>query len=339
MVVHGVPKNILVTGGAGFIGSHLVDMMATAGLQVTVLDDYSSPAGPGAPDLEDRNGVDLVQGSVLDESLVAELVEPADLVIHLAAVVGVRRVLEEPVRAMDVNVRGSEVVMRAASTTKTAVLYASSSDVYGKNPQLPFNEAHAPVLSPPQFMRWSYAVSKLHGEMYGFALHKTTGLPFLAVRMFNVVGPGQRWEQGMVLPGFVRAALNNEPITVYEPATQRRSFQSVRNAVRILWKLAERPWSTAEVLNVGNPQPVSIMSLAERVKYLSHSSSEIKVVEPRAVLPVGYDDVVDRVPDCSRLIEHVGPLSFDGIDEIIGSVIEAMRSDQDATDSEGSASA
>ncbi len=316
---------VLITGGAGFIGSHLSAYAFAQGARVVVLDDLSSPPGPGIVSGAELPGIEFMHGDVRDAELVDRLVEACDVVVHLAAVVGVRRVLEDPLRCIEVNDKGSTSVLYAAARHGRPVLYGSSSEVYGGGGPAPFREDGPLLIGPPGVARWVYASGKLHGEMLGFSLARAKGLPFMAVRMFNIAGVGQSAEQGMVLPSFVRWALAGEPLCVFSPGTQRRSFMYVGDAVRIIWQLLGLIGPEPRVLNVGNPRPTAIVALAGRVKALSGSASPVTVVDPATVLPAGFGEILDRVPDCERLHDLVGEVCHTPLDTIIAEVVGALR--------------
>ena len=316
---------LLITGGAGFVGSHLSAYALAQGARVVVLDDLSSPPGPGLVSGAELPGVELMHGDVRDAELVDRLVASCDAVVHLAAVMGIRPVLEDPVRCMEVNDGGTNSVLYAAARYGRPVLYASSSEVYGGGGLTPFREDGSLTVGPPDVARWVFASTKLHGEMLGFSLARRGDLPFLAVRLFNIAGAGQRADQGVVLPTFVEWALAGEPLCVFAPGTQRRSFMYVGDAVRVLWELLSLIGPKPQVVNLGNPKPIAIIALAGRVKNLSRSVSPVSVVDPSAVMPDAFGGDLDRVPDCGRLHDLVGVVEHTPLDRIITEVVESMR--------------
>jgi UDP-glucose 4-epimerase len=316
---------VLITGGMGFIGRHLSQAAITAGAEVTVLDDASSPAGAGSPPL--HSDIRTISGSVLDRDVVARAVTGADLVFHLAAIVGVHRVLEDPLLTLAVNTDGASNVLHAAAAAGAKVVYTSSSEVYGAGDGRPFSEDDVLHLGPAHISRWSYAVSKLHGEMLGLALAQQLGLRFVAARMFNVVGPGQRADQGMVLPRFVEAALAGQPLTLDAPGTQQRSLLHVTDAAALLWKLGQRAGQQPVIVNVGSPHIVTMRELADQVVRACHSASPIVLTNAQERLPAGFAPVNVRVPDLSRLQSLVGPLALQSLQAIVADTVAAYGPD------------
>ncbi|MCB9521028.1 MAG: NAD-dependent epimerase/dehydratase family protein [Myxococcales bacterium] len=319
-------SRVLITGGEGFVGSHLAAHALAAGAEVTTLDDGSSIGGTGVPQ-HTMPGARLtaVRGSVLDRDCVNALVADADAVFHLAARVGVRRILVDPLATLDVNTIGTQNVLEACADRGVPVLYTSSSEVYGHGACVPFTESDPILLGSPDQTRWGYAVSKLHGELLGFALAAHRGLPFVAVRLFNVVGPGQRADQGMVLPRFVASAVAGEPIVVHGPGTQRRSFIHAADVADALWSLLGSHEGPAELVNVGSGDWISIHDLAERVRSVVGSESPIRIVDPDRVMPHGFVEVTDRWPNLERLRARVGQRQLVPLDTIIGQIAAATR--------------
>jgi len=319
-----------VTGGAGFLGSHLCRLLSDACVQTAVLDDLSSPAGPGVAPAASIPGVELVTGSVCDAALVDRLVAGCEAVVHLAAVVGVRRVLEDPVRTLDVNIGGTTNVLEAAARHGRRVVYTSSSEVYGRGVRLPFTESDPLVMGPPHVSRWTYALSKLHGEMMGFELSRRDGMPFVAARMFNVVGPGQRADQGMVLPRFAQAALAGRPLQVHAPGTQRRCYLHAADAARILWRLLCEGPDGPLVVNVGSTQTASVLELAHRIRELARSDSPVDLVEAAEVMPPGFEEVSERVPSLDVLRSLLGAESLVPLEDTLREIVEAARTARQA---------
>jgi UDP-glucose 4-epimerase len=313
----------LVTGGAGFIGSHLTEALVGRGDQVIVLDNLSTGRTVNLAHLDD--GVRVVHGSVLDQLLVDELAEEADIIVHLAAAVGVRLVVERPLRSFLTNIRGAEVALEAALRYRRRILLASTSEVYGKTERTPFREDDDRVLGSPAVARWGYAVSKTVDEILGFAYHRERGLPVVIVRLFNTVGPRQTGVYGMVLPRFVAQALAGEPLTAYGDGRQRRCFCHVGDVVDALLGLLEEGAAEGEVFNVGSTEEVEIWELAERVVKAAGSSSEIRLVPYDEAYPGGFEDMRRRIPDISRIRNLIGWEPKRSLDEIIAELIAEAR--------------
>ncbi|MCC6989639.1 MAG: NAD-dependent epimerase/dehydratase family protein, partial [Acidobacteria bacterium] len=269
---------VLITGGAGFVGSHLSDALLNAGHHVHVVDDLSTGSIDNISHLKPHKHFGYTIDTIFNEQLTAELVDHADVVFHLAAAVGVKLIVERPVHTIECNVHGTEVVLRHASKKKKLVLVASTSEVYGKSTNVPFQEDADLVLGATTRHRWAYACSKMLDEFHALAYYKERKLPAIVFRLFNTVGPRQTGQYGMVLPNFVRQALANEPITVFGDGTQSRSFTYVGDVVRGLMALMVEPKAIGQVFNIGNVEEVSIRGLAERVKAATGSSSEIVTI-------------------------------------------------------------
>src|SRR6478736_963969 len=265
----------LITGGAGFIGSHLSEALLEAGHQVVILDNLSTGSIDNIVHLKGRNGFSYDIDSVDNEPLLAELIDHADVVFHFAAAVGVKLIVEEPVHTIETNVHGTEVVLRNANKKKKLVVIASTSEVYGKSVAVPFQEDADLVMGPTTKHRWAYACSKAIDEFLALAYWKEKKLPVIIVRFFNTVGPRQTGQYGMVIPTFVRQALAAQPITVFGDGTQSRSFTYVGDVVDALVKLVQEPRAVGQVFNIGNPHEISIFDLAKRVRELAQSQSEI----------------------------------------------------------------
>jgi UDP-glucose 4-epimerase len=310
----------LVTGGAGFIGSHLCDALAAEGNQVTVLDNLSTGCKENIEHL--ATNVRLVHGSVLDELLVDEVVRESDVVVHLAAAVGVRLIVERPLHSFLTNVRGTEVVLESAHRHQRKVLVASSSEVYGKSGG-PFREDDDRVLGSNAVSRWSYATSKAVDEILALAYHRERGLPAVVVRFFNCVGPRQSSAYGMVLPNLVEQALAGRPLTVHGDGLQTRCFCHVRDVVNALLRLIHDPRAEGEVFNVGSTEEVSILELARRVVSATGSASPVRLVPYEEAYGEGYEDMRRRVPDISRVRALTGWMPRMSLDEIIAELIAA----------------
>jgi UDP-glucose 4-epimerase len=315
----------LITGGAGFIGSHLADTLLAQGHEAMVLDNLSTGSIENIAHLKGRSGFAYTIDSVTNESLLAELIDQNDVVFHLAAAVGVKLIVEQPVHTIETNVHGTEVVLKHANKKKKLVFVASTSEVYGKSADVPFREGADLVLGATVRHRWAYACSKLLDEFLALAYWKEKKLPVVVVRLFNTVGPRQTGQYGMVLPTFVRQALAGQPITVFGDGTQSRSFSYVADVVEALIKLAQEPRAVGEVFNVGSTEEVSIGALAQRVKELSGSASPIQFIPYDEAYEAGFEDMPRRVPDISKVHGLVGYQPQMSLDAIIRTVIEHVR--------------
>jgi UDP-glucose 4-epimerase len=315
----------LITGGAGFIGSHLAEHLLAGGHEAFVLDNLSTGSIDNIQHLKGRPGFGYVIDSVTNEPLLAELIDGCDVVFHLAAAVGVKLIVEQPVHTIETNVHGTEVVLKHANKKKKLVVIASTSEVYGKSVDVPFREGADMVLGATVRHRWAYACSKAIDEFLALAYWKEKRLPVVVVRLFNTVGPRQTGQYGMVLPTFVRQALADQPITVFGDGTQSRSFTYVADVVDALVKLAGEPRAVGEVFNIGNTEEVSIQTLAERVKTLTGSRSPIQLIPYDEAYEAGFEDMPRRVPDVSKIGALIGYQPRLGLDEIIRTVIEYAR--------------
>jgi UDP-glucose 4-epimerase len=316
----------LVTGGAGFIGSHLSEYLIDKGDEVYVLDDLSTGSARNLAAIRQHERFHFIVDSVSNATVVAELVDLADNVVHLAAAVGVRLIVESPVRTIELNVHGTEVVLHAAAKKGKRVLVASTSEVYGKSLQLPFREEQDLVLGPSTKGRWSYAASKLIDEFLALAYWKEKKLPTTVVRLFNTVGPRQTGRYGMVIPTFVRQALAGQPISVFGSGDQTRCFCHVSDVVRALYDLCASDKAVGEVFNVGAEQEVSIRQLAERVRDVVGSQSAIRSVSYDDAYEQGFEDMLRRVPDVSKVKEWIGWTPTRSLDDILRDVIAFERS-------------
>ena len=296
----------LVTGGAGFIGSHLVERLLSDGHAVHVIDDLSTGSAANVDPLRSRPGFTLTVDTIFNEALLAARIDRCDAVFHLAAAVGVRLIVDAPVRTIETNVHGTELILRHASRRRTPVLLASTSEVYGKRTEVPFSETSDLLLGSPQQHRWAYACSKAIDEFLGLAYWKERQLPVTVVRLFNTVGPRQTGRYGMVVPTLVRQALAGEPLTVFGDGSQTRSFADVGDVVRALVGLAGEPRAAGDVFNVGNPEEVSILTLAERVRDAAGSRSPIVTVPYDEAYESGFEDLPRRVPDIAKIRALIG---------------------------------
>ncbi len=315
----------LITGGAGFVGSHLAERLLEQGHEVMALDNLSTGSIDNIAHLKPKPGFSYVIDTVTNEPLLAELIDRSDVVFHLAAAVGVKLIVEQPVHTIETNVHGTEVVLKHANKKKKLVFIASTSEVYGKSTDIPFREGQDLVLGATSKHRWAYACSKLIDEFLALAYWKERKLPVVIVRLFNTVGPRQTGQYGMVLPTFVRQALAGHPLTVFGDGTQSRSFTYVGDVVDALIKLAHEPRAVGEVFNIGNVGEVSILDLAEKVKVMAGSSSSIQMVPYDKAYEAGFEDMPRRVPDISKIRELVGYEPKMDLDQIIHSVIEHIR--------------
>jgi UDP-glucose 4-epimerase len=315
----------LITGGAGFIGSHLAEALLARGDNVFVLDNLSTGAMENIVHLKGRAGFEYFIDSVENEGLLAELVDRSDVVFHFAAAVGVKLIVEQPVRTIETNVHGTEIVLKHANKKKKLVVIASTSEVYGKSEDVPFRENSDLVLGPTTKHRWAYACSKAIDEFLALAYWKERQLPVIVVRFFNTVGPRQTGQYGMVIPNFVRQALAGEAITVFGDGTQQRSFTHVADVVHALLKLVKEPKAVGQVINIGNTGEISIQKLAERVRELSGSKSPIKLVPYEEAYESGFEDMPRRVPDLSKVTALIGYKPRFSLDDILTQVIEYFR--------------
>jgi len=315
----------LITGGAGFIGSHLAERLLHDGHEVAVLDDLSTGSIENINHLKGKPGFSYVIDSVTNESLLAEMIDGSDVVFHLAAAVGVKLIVEQPVHTIETNVHGTEVVLKIANKKKKLVVIASTSEVYGKSTTVPFSEDADLVLGPTSKHRWAYACSKMIDEFLALAYWKERKLPVIIVRLFNTVGPRQTGQYGMVIPSFVRQALAGHPITVFGDGTQSRSFTYVGDVVRALIALIDEPKAVGQVFNIGNGREITIGDLAEKVKKLTDSQSEIVRIPYDQAYEAGFEDMPRRVPDITKISALVGYRPTVELDEILNRVIEYFR--------------
>ena len=317
---------ILITGGAGFIGSHLSEALLAGGHTVYVLDDLSTGSIDNINHLKDNPDFHYTIDTVFNDRLVAEMVDRADVIFHLAAAVGVKLIVERPVHTIETNVHGTEVILRHAAKKKKLVFIASTSEVYGKSAKVPFNEETDLVMGATTRHRWAYACSKALDEFLALAHWKETRQPVIVMRFFNTVGPRQTGQYGMVVPTFVRQALSNEPITVFGDGTQQRSFTYVGDVVGALLKLMVEPAAIGQVFNVGNTEEVTIRGLAERIKERTGSTSEIVIIPYDQAYEAGFEDMPRRVPDLTKINKAIGYVPKVGLDEIIDRVVAEKRS-------------
>jgi len=326
----GVPSDrgssYLVTGGAGFIGSHLVAHLLGQARFVTVLDDLSTGSFDNISTFVDHPRFRFAIDSITNESVLDRLASEAGTIVHLAAAVGVKLIVEEPVRTIETNVLGTELLLRAARRYRAKVVLASTSEVYGKGARVPFSEEDDLLLGPSSKSRWGYAASKLVDEFLALAYWREHGLEVLILRLFNTVGPRQTGLYGMVLPRFVSQALSGRNLTVYGDGSQRRCFCDVRDVVPAISGLAEHPQAVGKVFNVGSDEEISIRELAERVIRKTSSASKVELVPYGEAYSPGFEDLQRRLPDCSRLRKLLGWSPAYSLDETIDAVAEHLAS-------------
>lgn len=315
----------LITGGAGFIGSHLADALLGRGDEVFILDDLSTGAMENIRHLKSYDRMHYWIDTVMNEHLLAELVDECDVVFNMAAAVGVRRIIDSPVRTIETNIDGTAAVLAAAHKKKKLVFVASTSEVYGKNPKVPFSEDDDLVLGPTVKPRWSYAASKAIDEFLALAYWKEKGQPVIIGRLFNTVGPRQTGRYGMVLPTFVTQALASEPITVYGTGEQTRCFCYVGDAVKALIDLVQAPEAVGQVVNIGSDEQVTISDLARRVKKATRSRSEIKYIPYRQAYGEDFEDMLQRVPSLEKIKKLTGFRPTTTLDGIIEKVVSYFR--------------
>jgi UDP-glucose 4-epimerase len=315
----------LITGGAGFIGSHLLQALVESGERVIILDDLSTGSVENIRDLRQHARVQCVFDNMMNRSLLSELVDEADTIYHLAAAVGVRRIIESPVRTIETNVRATELVLECASKKLKPVFIASTSEVYGKNTRKTFSEEDDIVLGPSSKSRWSYATSKLLDEFLALAYWKEKQLPVVIGRLFNTVGPRQTGRYGMVLPTFVRQALNGTAITVFGTGQQTRCFGFVNDVVEAIIRLMECPAAVGQVVNIGNDEEISIEKLACLIKDRVQSSSPIRFLSYDEAYAPGFEDMQRRVPAVNKLVTLTGVRPTTSLEVIIDEVIAYER--------------
>ena len=316
---------VLITGGAGFVGSHLSEELLQRGDDVFILDNLSTGSIDNVVHLKSHPNFHYTIDTVSNEPLLAELIDRCDIVVHLAAAVGVKLIVEQPVHTIETNVHGTEVVLKHANKKKKLVLIASTSEVYGKSADVPFREDADLVLGATAKHRWAYACSKLIDEFLALAYWKERKLPVVIVRLFNTVGPRQTGRYGMVIPNFVRQALAGQPITVFGDGSQSRSFTYVGDVVRAMVALINEPRAVGQVFNIGNGKEISIGELAAKVKQMTGSSSEIVNIPYEKAYEAGFEDMPRRVPDISRIQALIGYEPTVDLDETLRRVIEHFR--------------
>lgn len=321
-------QNFLITGGAGFIGSHLAEALLKAGHDVTAIDNLSTGRIENIQPLLTAARFHFVRASITDEIVMDRLASQADIIVHLAAAVGVQLIVQHPVHSIETNVMGTEAVLRAALRYRCRVLLASTSEVYGKGYRIPFRESDDVLLGPTDKNRWAYAASKMIDEFLGLAYHREYGLEVIPFRLFNTVGPRQTGQYGMVIPRFVQQALRNEPLTVYGDGSQCRCFCDVRDVVAALCGLAACPQAVGQLFNIGNTEEISMRALAEKIKTLTGSRSEIVLVPFEQAFGPGFEDMQRRVPDTERIHALLGWTPQHSLDQILAGIIAFERAAQ-----------
>ena len=305
----------LITGGAGFIGSHLAEKLVNTGAEVTIVDNFSTGLSSNLKSIEGK--YHIYRGSILDRSVMADLVLQSDYVVHLAAALGVFNIVNKPLESLKTNLQGSEIVLEAADKYKKPVLIASTSEVYGKNNKVPLNEEDDRIIGHPLKSRWSYSEAKAVDESLAYFYYLENKLPIRIVRFFNTVGPRQVGNYGMVVPRFISAALKNQPLQVYGHGDQIRCFCHVDDAVRALLLVMDSDKAVGNVFNIGNNQQISIIELAKKIIEITGSKSEIVKVPYSEAYPEGFEDMQRRVPDISKIKSVLGWTPQIGLDQII----------------------
>ncbi|HET7442366.1 MAG TPA: GDP-mannose 4,6-dehydratase [Terriglobales bacterium] len=318
-------RKVLVTGGAGFIGSHLCEALLKRGDEVQVVDDLSTGRMENIAHLQESRHFHLTIGSVLDPVLLSPLVRRADIIFHLAAVVGVQKIIDAPVDTIETNILGSHNVLSLAARHGKLCVLASTSEVYGKSHRYPFREDDDVVYGPTTKSRWSYACSKAIDEFLALAYHKSEGLPVIVARMFNTTGPRQTGRYGMVLPRFIDQALADKPLTVFGTGRQTRCFADVNDVIRALLMLSAHPKAVGQVFNVGNPEEISILDLARLVTKLAGSKSEIKIIPYDEAYQPGFEDMERRVPCIEKIFQLLGYQPRVRLQEIVSRMIAYRR--------------
>jgi UDP-glucose 4-epimerase len=318
-------EKILITGGAGFIGSHLCEMLIHNGHSVVAIDNLTTGRLENIAHLMPMPGFQFVRESITNTQVLDRLTSEADIIIHLAAVVGVKLIVEDPVNTIATNIMGTESVLTIANRYGCKVMLASTSEVYGKGSKVPFNEEDDCVMGPTSHSRWAYATSKAIDEFLGLAYHHQFGLPVVVMRFFNTVGPRQTGRYGMVVPRFVRQALLNEPITIYGDGEQSRCFADVADIIGAIYKLSSNPAAVGQVFNIGSTEEVNIRELAERVIAATGSQSRIIYVPYEEAYAPGFEDMRRRVPDLSKVYQLIGYEPHFTLDDTLKRVIDFER--------------
>ncbi|MEP7294446.1 MAG: GDP-mannose 4,6-dehydratase [Chloroflexota bacterium] len=315
----------LITGGAGFIGSHLAERLLTAGYAVTIIDNLSTGRIENLKAIEAHPHFHSAIEDIRNVNVMDRLVSECDVIFHLAAAVGVQRIISEPIETIETNIGGTEVVLKAARRYRRKVMIASTSEVYGKGIRFPFHEDDDSVLGPTTRSRWSYASSKAIDEFLALAYYKEANLPVVIFRLFNTVGPRQRGQYGMVVPRFINWALNNEPIMVYGDGQQQRCFGNVLDVVQAIHELSENPTALGQVFNIGSSEEITIADLAARVRDRSGSSSDIQFISYEEAYEAGFEDFRRRVPSLDKIKHTIEWEPTTSLDETLDQMIAYQR--------------
>ena len=316
---------IFITGGAGFIGSHLTQYLLSQDQQVVILDDFSGTGEENLNQVKDSNNLSIIKGSILDQEIVKKLMKDVTHCYHLAAALGVEKINNDPITSFETNLKGSQIVLNAAASIGARTLLASSSEIYGKNPTMSLNEESDRVLGSPEIARWSYSEAKAMDELHALELYKHKSFPVSIARFFNTVGPRQSGSYGMVLPRFVKAAISNQPLTVYGDGTQSRTFCSVTDVVDALVSLMNSKESIGQAFNIGSTNEITITELAQKVIKLTNSSSEIVYKKHSEVFGDHFEEPQRRVPDILKIKKVVGWQPKQSLDEVIVEIAEYIK--------------
>ena len=314
---------VFITGGAGFIGSHLCDALVAAGKEVTILDNLSTGSKKNIAHLEGK--IEVFQGDIRDQKLIETLVAKSDLVLHMAAALGVDNILENVIESISTNFYGSEVVLNATTKYDKRIIIASTSEIYGKNPKQPLSETHDRIIGYPQKLRWSYSDAKALEEAAAYFLYVTKKLQVTTVRFFNTVGPRQTGKYGMVIPRFVKAAIKNEPLKVFGDGSQSRVFCHVDDAIKAILLLAEADKSIGEVFNIGGRGEIKILDLAKLIIKQTNSKSEISFTDYEDAYAMGFEDMARRVPDISKITRTIGWEPKISLETTIKDILESLN--------------
>jgi len=316
---------VLITGGAGFIGSYLAEKLLELGCHVMAVDNLSTGKLENIKHLQDNPNFEFITGTIMDEILMAELISQCETIYHLAAAVGVRLIIEKPVDTIETNIMGTEIVLKLANRRKRKVIITSTSEIYGKNEQVPFKELDDSVYGPTVKSRWSYACSKAIDEFLSLAYFRENKLPVVIVRLFNTIGARQTGEYGMVVPTLVKQALLGHPLTVFGDGSQSRCFANVKDVVGAMISLAERPQAVGQAYNIGTNEVVTINDLARKIKELCGSKSEIQYIPYEKAFETGFEDMYRRVPDLTKVREAIGYEPKIALEQSIREIIEYYR--------------
>lgn len=322
---------ILITGGAGFIGSHLAEYLLEKGHEVYALDDLSTSSFDNIEHFKTHPLFHFIFGSILNESLIAPLIQASDLIYHLAASVGVQLVMNQPLKTLETNVAGTDIVLKTACVNRKKVLITSSSEVYGKKIQSIFSEDHDCTIGPSTKLRWAYATSKLYDEFLALAYHLEENLPVVIVRLFNTIGPHQTGSYGMVVPRFIDQALKNEPLSVYGDGKQSRCFLAVQDAICAMVTLMESPNAVGEIFNIGSNEEISIENLANLIIRLTNSQSKINYLPYGEVYGEDFEDIQKRVPDISKIKKWIGFQPIIDLEDMLISIIQKSKREKEVS--------